>query len=108
MAKIFEQIANLKPIEGILTKEGLTREFGVKKLKEELDAQDVKSVKVEGYSGQFTKLELPNWKIQQDARRDLMRLHGDLIEKKEISGPGGGPITFVMDFSGKKDKPKKK
>jgi len=40
-------------------------------------------------------ITIPNWKARLTAVEIVMKVHGLLREKREISGPGGGPIQLA-------------
>ena len=70
------------------SKHGITEDYLIGKLKDELEAADESQRKVQ--NGEETKtiiVKKPIWKIQQDARKDAHKLRGDYpAEQHQHSG----------------------
>jgi NifB/MoaA-like Fe-S oxidoreductase len=79
------------PFAKRLEQAGITDSYLVKKLKAELEANDIKLFAHEGIARD--KQEVPAWLIRQKARQDAHKLRGDYpAEKHELAGVGGEPL----------------
>lgn len=81
-----ELIAEIKrPVEEALENRGLTLDFLVSKLHEELEAEETKFFAFEGQV--VDKKDVISWPIRQRARQDAHKLRGDYApERQEHSG----------------------
>ena len=74
------------PLVSALEGEGIAEKYIAKKLKEELEATEVKVFKPRGEDISYSE-PLPAWEVRQRARMDAQRLRGDYpIEEHRITG----------------------
>jgi len=86
----------LSPLYNEMAEHGLTSEYLILKLIDELDAQDTKFAQEKGV---FTdQKNVTAWQIRQRARQDAHKLRGD-YPPTQISGPNGGPIPIHTEIS---------
>jgi len=85
-----------RPLLRALDNEGISDEFLVKKLKEELDANITKQFQHEG--NVVTAEPVISWDVRQRARQDAHKLRGDYpIERRHVSFDGGVPIVPLSE-----------
>lgn len=103
-ATLEDNLKHLSRVQEALEAEGITPESLAKKLAEELDAHETKVFHNKDTGVVFSDPVIA-WDIRQKARMDAQKLLGMYpAEKRELSGPDGGPIeVHDTDLSGLSD-----